>query len=219
MFTPVKTPELVKGLFPSLIWELPSQEKVIYLTFDDGPTPEITNWTLKVLEHYNAKATFFCIGKNIAAHPQIFQNIINSGHGVGNHTHNHAKGWKTKTEDYLQNVAKCQNTIKAQVQNSEFKIQNLFRPPYGQIRPKQAKALTTLGYNVIMWSVLSVDWDKNVSQDQCLKNVIDKTQSGDIVVFHDSVKASRNMQYALPKILEYFSEKGFVFKRILELNQ
>ncbi|MCO4822230.1 MAG: polysaccharide deacetylase family protein [Flavobacteriaceae bacterium] len=219
MFTPVKTPELVKRMFPNLIWDLPSREKVIYLTFDDGPTPEITNWTLEVLKRYNAKATFFCIGKNIEAHPEIFQNIMNQGHAIGNHTYNHVKGWKTKTKDYLENVNKCQDIMNSHAQNSEFKIQNIFRPPYGQLRPKQAKALSALGYNLIMWSVLSIDWDNNVNMEQCLKNVIDNTKSGHVIVFHDSIKASRNMKYALPKMLEYFNEKGFVFKRIPELNQ
>lgn len=202
--TPVKTPLVVKKLFPNFIWEMPSDTKEIYLTFDDGPTPEITNWTLDVLKLYNAKATFFCIGNNVEKHPDIFQNIINEGHAIGNHTYNHVKGWKTSVEDYLEDIKKAEKFI-----NSK-----LFRPPYGQITPKQGSSLIDLGYKVVMWNVLSIDWDVFVSRKICLNNVISKATSGSIIVFHDSVKASKNMQYALPKVLEHFSEKGFVFKAI-----
>lgn len=212
--TPVKTPMLVKRMFPNYIWNIPTTSKTIYLTFDDGPTPEITNWTLDILKQYNAKATFFCIGNNIEKHPGIFQNIITDGHAIGNHTHNHVKGWKTKTKSYLKNISEAQNTINNQIQNSEFRIQNLFRPPYGQIKPKQGKQLINLGYKVIMWDVLSLDWDATVSPKNCLNNVILKTTNGSIIVFHDSVKASKNMQYALPKVLEYFSKKGYSFKSL-----
>ena len=204
--TPVTTPKLAKSLFPYLVWDLPSKEKVIYLTFDDGPTPIITDWTLDVLKKYSARATFFCLGKNVEEHPTIFKKILDEGHSVGNHSYNHLKGWKTKTKDYIENVLKAENVIHDS---------KLFRPPYGQIKPKQAKRLTELGYKIIMWKVLSIDWDALVSNSKCLENVIKNTSSGDIVVFHDSVKAANNMQYALPKVLEYFSKKGFVFKRIL----
>lgn len=218
--TPVTTPKLAKTLFPDMVWDLPSKEKVIYLTFDDGPTPVITDWTLDVLKKYNAKATFFCIGKNVDEHPTIFKKILNQGHSVGNHTNNHLKGWKTSVKEYLKNVNEAQQIINSQIQNLEFnpdnyRDQNLFRPPYGQIKPKQAKQLTELGYKIIMWKVLSIDWDVSISIEKCLENVIKNTSSGDIVVFHDSIKALDNMQYALPKVLEYFSERGFKFKRIL----
>ena len=212
--TPATTPPFVKKLFPNLVWELPTKEKTIYLTFDDGPTPKITEWTLSILKQYNAKATFFCIGKNIEDHPEIFNNIISEGHAIGNHTYDHLKGWKTSSKDYLKNIEKAQITIKAQTTKSS--IGSLFRPPYGQIRPKQIKELTQLGYKIVMWTVLAIDWDKTVSKEKCLENVISNTSSGSIVVFHDSNKASENMQYALPKVLEYFSKKGYVFKRILE---
>lgn len=229
--TPVKIPTLVKRMFSNYIWSIPTTSKIIYLTFDDGPTPGITNCTLDILKQYNAKATFFCIGNNIEKHPDIFQNIINSGHAIGNHTHNHIKGWKTKTKDYLKNIFEAQNVINSQIktyhtersrsveletQNPELKTLNseLFRPPYGQIKPKQGKQLIGLGYKIIMWDVLSFDWDATVSPEDCLNNVISKTTIGSIIVFHDSVKASKNMQYALPKFLEHFSKKGYSFESI-----
>lgn len=210
-FTPVKTPKIAKKLFPSLIWNFSTSKKVIYLTFDDGPTPEITNWVLDTLNTYNAKATFFCIGKNISENPVIFKRILQDGHSIGNHTYNHLKGWETKTKDYLENVKLC-NEVITQYSNSE--IGKLFRPPYGKMKRKQLKELQRLGYRIIMWNVLSVDWDKNVTEEVCLKNVLDNTSSGSIVVFHDSVKAFRNMQYALPKVLNYFTEREYSFKRI-----
>ncbi len=210
--TPVKTPIVAKKMFPNYIWDIATTEKTIYLTFDDGPTPDITNWTLNTLKNYNAKATFFCIGKNITAHPSIFQNILNDGHAIGNHTNNHIKGWKTKTNNYLANIELCEAAFR--IQNSEIRTQNLFRPPYGQITPKQGKKLLALGYKIIMWDVLSFDWEKNISEETCVNNVISKATNGSIVVFHDSVKASKNMQYALPKVLDYFSKKDFKFEAL-----
>ena len=222
--TPVTTPKFAKSLFPDLVWDLPSKEKVIYLTFDDGPTPIITDWTLDVLKQYSAKATFFCIGKNVVDNPKIFKRIIAEGHSVGNHTYNHLKGWRTKTKDYLLDIKKAQKIINNQIPNSkpqdleiknhQSKIINLFRPPYGQIKPKQAKKLIDLSYKIIMWKVLAIDWDASVSNSTCLENVIKNTSSGDIVVFHDSTKAEKNLQYALPKTLDYFSKRGFEFKRL-----
>lgn len=214
-FTPVKIPKLITKALSKLVWHLPSKEKVIYLTFDDGPTPIITDWTLDALKAYNAKATFFCIGDNIEKYPEIFNRINEEQHAIGNHTFNHLKGWKTKTKRYIDNTLKAQKSI----DNHNIKNSYLFRPPHGRMKPKQAKELQQLGYKIIMWNVLSKDWDKNISKEQCLKNVIENTTSGDIVVFHDSIKASRNMQYTLPKVLEYFSKKGFAFRRIPELHQ
>lgn len=210
--TPVKTPLVVKKIFPNYIWSIPTTSKTLYLTFDDGPTPEITDWTLDTLHAYNAKATFFCIGHNIEKHPNIFQNIIKAGHSIGNHTHNHLKGWKTKTTDYINNVALCDAVMTSQVSNSKFV--NLFRPPYGKIKPKQSKRILDLGYQIVMWDILSFDWDSKVSQEDCLNQVFSKAINGSIIVFHDSVKAAKNMQYALPKVLEHFSKKGFSFKAI-----
>ncbi|WP_282133930.1 polysaccharide deacetylase family protein [Seonamhaeicola maritimus] len=211
---PIKTPVVAKKMFPNYIWDIPVTDKSIYLTFDDGPTPEITQWVLNLLKKYNAKATFFCIGENIEKHPDIFQNIIENGHSIGNHTQNHIKGWKTKSRDYLKNIADCESEFKTHITNPKSSFIKLFRPPYGQITPKQGKKLIAKGYKIIMWDVLSFDWDKSVNNETCLKNVISKAKEGSIIVFHDSIKASKNMQYALPKVLEYFTEKGYELKAI-----
>ncbi|MFH4968509.1 polysaccharide deacetylase family protein [Gaetbulibacter sp. M240] len=218
-FAPVKTPAVAKKMFPNYIWDMPATEKVLYLTFDDGPTPDITSWTLNILAEYNAKATFFCIGKNIQNHPDLFKEVVSSGHSIGNHTQNHIKGWKTKAESYLENVGKAQDHIEKHLEALPAKSiasesGKLFRPPYGQISPKQGKKLITLGYHVIMWDVIAFDWDKSISPETCLKHVTSKAKEGSIVVFHDSVKAQKNMQYALPKTLDYFSEKGYRFAPI-----
>jgi len=217
-FLRAKTPWLLKRAFPSFVWNIHEQEinkKTIYLTFDDGPTPEITERVLDILKEYNADATFFCIGENIEKNPTIFNRILNDGHAIGNHTYNHLKGWKSDTTTYIDNTIKTEKTIQ-QITKSTNQ-QNLFRPPYGQIKLPQAKQLQNLGYKIIMWDVVAIDWDSNISQEKVLKNVINNTKDGSIVVFHDSIKASKNMLYALPKTLDYFSEKGFAFKKI-ELN-
>jgi len=206
---PVKTPSVVKKMFPQYVWSIPTSEPVIYLTFDDGPTPEITDWTLKLLKKFDAKATFFCIGNNIEKYPELFRDIVSCGHAVGNHTHNHLKGWKTPTKNYLKNISKTEFII-----SSHSYKTNLFRPPYGRIRPKQAKQLMALGYHIIMWDILSFDWDKDISQETCLKNVVENTGKGSIIVFHDSVKASGNMIPVLPKVLEHYSKLGYTFKAL-----
>ncbi|MEP1490009.1 MAG: polysaccharide deacetylase family protein [Algibacter sp.] len=214
---PIKTPKIVKTMFPNYVWDIATTEKVIYLTFDDGPTPEITNWTLDLLKTYHAKATFFCIGNNIEKHPELFHNILNEGHVVGNHTLNHVKGWKTSTEVYLKEIADTQELIDretSKLTNYKSSGINLFRPPFGKIKNRQGKALAALGYKIIMWDILPFDWKTNTTKDACFKNAIYKTTNGSIVVFHDSVKASKNMQYALPKMLEHFTKKGYVFKSL-----
>ncbi len=204
---PAKTPSFIQRLFPKYIWKKASLSKTIYLTFDDGPTPEITQWTLDTLKQYNAKATFFCIGDNIKKYPDIFKSTINDGHTIGNHTFNHLKGWSTNTQQYVANTIKAQQLI-----NPESN--HLFRPPFGKIKRSQAKQLINKGYKIIMWSVLSYDWEASITKEQCFKNVIKNTVSGSIVVFHDSIKASKNMQYTLPKVLEYYSKKGYQFKSL-----
>ena len=217
---PAKTPGFVKTLFPNFVWNINTDKKELYLTFDDGPTPEITNWVLQTLRAYSAKATFFCIGNNIEKHTDIFNNILANGHSIGNHTYDHLKGWKTKTKVYLGNVELTDSVINFQVQNSEYKDNydlndlNLFRPPYGKFKNKQSKKLLKLGYKIILWDVLSYDWDNSVNEETCLKNVISTAKKGSIIVFHDSAKASRNLKYVLPKVLEYYSEKGYVFKAL-----
>lgn len=214
-----RTPRFMMRLFSKYTWRFLTQKKEIFLTFDDGPTPEITQFVLDELQKYDAKATFFCIGKNIEKHPNIFAQIIADGHAIGNHTQNHLKGWKTKTKTYLENILECEEVISKEIEklnNSKTNIQKskLFRPPYGKIKKKQAKKLLKKGYEIIMWDVLSADFDTNISKEDCLKNVLENTKKGSIIVFHDSIKAAERMQHTLPKILEEFSNKGFTFSRI-----
>ncbi|TNJ44317.1 polysaccharide deacetylase family protein [Tamlana fucoidanivorans] len=211
---PVKTPVVAKKLFPNYVWDIATTNKVLYLTFDDGPTPKITNWVLETLHDYQAKATFFCIGNNIEKHPDIFQSVVKNGHSIGNHTKNHIKGWKTKTNPYINDTIAAEYIIKSQLKHSNKTYSNLFRPPYGQISPKQGKTLLEKGYNIIMWDVLSFDWNASIGPETCLNNVINKATSGSIIVFHDSVKASKNMQYALPKVLAHFTSRGYTFEAL-----
>lgn len=200
----IKTPYLVK-LFSNknLIWDFKTVDKTIYLTFDDGPTPDVTEKVLKILDNYNAKATFFCLGENVKNHPEIFQNILKHGHSIGNHTFNHFNGWKTRNGKYISNIEKSEKYINS----------NLFRPPYGRIRKAQINEIKNK-YKIIMWTVLAGDYDKNISKEKCLNNVIDNAQKGSIIVFHDSVKAKENVLFALPEVLKYFSNLGFSFERI-----
>jgi peptidoglycan/xylan/chitin deacetylase (PgdA/CDA1 family) len=210
---PSKTPKIIKLLFPNYTWDLhANNEKKLYLTFDDGPIPEVTEFVLAQLNLYNAKATFFCIGDNIRKHPDIFQQILSEGHTVGNHTMNHLKAWKTSMDTYINNTIDCQNLI--QKYSLDKNMQQIFRPPYGQISQPKFKALKNLGYKIILWDVLSKDWEQTISPEECLQNVVSNTQQGSIVVFHDSIKASKNLTVLLPEVLDYFSEKGFIFDRI-----
>jgi len=195
-----KSPSIIKKYYPQLIWDLPNEENKIYLTFDDGPIPEVTEWVLDVLKQYNIKATFFCIGHNIEKHPQIFEKIKQRGHAIGNHSFHHLSGWDTDDEVYLRNIDKCQELTKTR----------LLRPPYGRIKKNQIVSLVS-NYKIIMWDVLSGDFDPKTTPDKCYKNVVKHTKSGSIIVFHDSVKAFENVKYALPKAIEYLLEKGFVF--------
>lgn len=218
---PAKTPGFVKTLFPNFVWNINTENKKLFLTFDDGPTPEITNWVLETLAEYNAKATFFCIGNNIEKYPDIFQNILLQGHTVGNHTYNHLKGWKHKTNIYVEDVENAQSLLNSKKTNAidyglEFETWDLklFRPPYGKFKNKQSKELLTKGYRIILWDVLSYDWDNSVNEDDCFNNVVSSAKEGSIVVFHDSLKASRNLKYTLPKVLEHYSKKGYEFKAL-----
>ncbi len=212
-FYPIKMPEFVQRMYPDFLWHFSSNQKEIYLTFDDGPTPEVTEFVLDQLKQFNAKATFFCIGKNIEQFPNIFSRVLNEGHSVGNHTHNHLKGWRTLRKEYLENVLKAEKVIKSL---SPFDAQRskIFRPPYGKFKKMQTRDLQKQGFKVVMWDVLSVDWDKNVSGERCLRNVIENTTNGSIVVFHDSLKAEKNLRFVLPKVLAHYSEKGYTFKAI-----
>jgi peptidoglycan/xylan/chitin deacetylase (PgdA/CDA1 family) len=215
----VKTNYFVKKIFPNYVWNIPNNENKVFLTFDDGPIPEITEWTLEQLKKYDAKATFFCIGNNIEKHPDIFQKIIDDNHALGNHTFNHLKGWKNSTEDYIENVKLCQSQItnpKSHPSDSELaqQILNLFRPPYGKIKPSQSRILRKLGYKIIMWDILSYDFDQTITPEKCLDNVLKNVVNGSIIVFHDNVKAEQNLKYALPKTLAFLKEKGFVCAKI-----
>jgi peptidoglycan/xylan/chitin deacetylase (PgdA/CDA1 family) len=205
----VKTNRIIKWIFPNYNWNIPNDEQKVFLTFDDGPTPEITEWVLEQLKKYNAKATFFCIGNNIEKYPEIFQKTIAEGHAIGNHTFDHLNGWKTTTEVYIENV-KLYET-----QNPKLVTRNLFRPPYGKIKHSQSKILRKLGYKIIMWDVLSRDYDQSISATQCLENVLSNIETGSIIVFHDSVKAEHNLKYVLPKTLEFLKEKGFICDKIV----
>jgi peptidoglycan/xylan/chitin deacetylase (PgdA/CDA1 family) len=206
----VKTHWFIKKLFSNYVWDIPNYENKVYLTFDDGPTPEITEWTLAQLRTYNAKATFFCIGDNVRKYPEIFHKVIQDGNSIGNHTFNHLNGWKTKTDDYINNTKLCE----IECQKNNIRNNTLFRPPYGKIKTSQSKKLRKLGYKIIMWDVLSEDYDNAVTPEQCLENVLKNVTSGSIIVFHDSVKAFRNLEYALPRTLQFLKEKGFVCEKI-----
>ena len=230
----VKTPFILKKLYPSsLLWNKPRNQRVIFLTFDDGPIPIVTPWVLKTLKNFNAKATFFCIGENIRKHSEIFEQIKTDGHAIGNHTYNHLKGWKTDNETYLENFKQCQ----------ELTQTNLFRPPYGRIKRSQIDLLEnqvlrienqdiSIKYQdneveseinhkskiknlkIIMWDVLSGDFDIKLSSEKCLKNVLKHTQNGSIVVFHDSLKAWDRLEYTLPKALEQWTKQGYTFETL-----
>ncbi|HEY4650928.1 MAG TPA: polysaccharide deacetylase family protein, partial [Pontibacter sp.] len=203
MFRLYKTPYLMKKLLPGYTWHRNVAGKKLYLTFDDGPIPEVTPWVLEQLAKYKAKATFFCVGDNLAKHPTIAQQVAAGGHKLANHTYNHLKGWQTPLEAYLQNVQQCQQALETIVPvNSGHKL--LFRPPYGRITSAQAKALRPT-YELIMWDVLTNDYDATLTPKECLRQSIAKTQSGSIIVFHDSLKAERNMTYALPLFMEHFT--------------
>lgn len=203
----IKPPWWLKKIYPASVWNIPVKENVLYLTFDDGPHPQATAFVLEELKKYNAKATFFCIGKNVTLHSSIYRRILDEGHRVGNHTFNHLNGWKTKDLTYFKDIAAAAKHIDS----------SLFRPPYGKASRWQIKHLTGAGpfhMKVIMWSVLSADFDPNVSPEDCLQNVILAAKPGDIIVFHDSEKAWENLAYALPKVLAYFTERGYSFEKI-----
>ncbi len=202
-----KTPYVAKVVYPSLIWDMPSNENKIYLTFDDGPHPDITVSVIELLEKYNARATFFCVGENVKKFPDTFNHIKSHGHSVGNHSYNHLNGWKTKSNDYFLNIEKANKLIGS----------NLYRPPYGRISPAQIKQLKQ-DYKIIMWSVLSYDFDARVSNESCLENSIKNSRPGSIIVFHDSEKSKEKMFYACEGFLDYFSQKGVEFASITEKN-
>jgi peptidoglycan/xylan/chitin deacetylase (PgdA/CDA1 family) len=218
MYT-VRPPFFLKWYYRNnLIWNKDSTEKFVYLTFDDGPIPNVTTFVLNTLKSFNVKATFFCIGDNISKHPEVFERIKADGHAVGNHTHNHLKGWKTDDKTYIDNFWQCQALTNT----------NLFRPPYGRIKKSQIRKLVsswqlTVGKKLktenselqtVMWDVLSGDFDLRLSPEKCYQNVIKNTRNGSIIVFHDSLKAWDRLEYALPKSIEYLLQQGYQFKTL-----
>ena len=202
----VKSPFFLRWYYPSLIWNKARSEKAIYLTFDDGPIPDVTEFVLKTLDDHDVKATFFCIGDNISKHPQIFQQLLTNGHQVGNHTFNHLKGWKTDDKTYLENFELCQALTNSQ----------LFRPPYGRIKKSQVREIKHRypELEIIMWDVLSGDFDQELSPEACYQNVIKHVENGSIIVFHDSAKAFERVRYALPKALDFLKSAGYQFRTL-----
>lgn len=203
-----KTPALLTAIYPYCLWKVKTAEKIIYLTFDDGPIPEVTPLVLQELNKWNAKATFFCIGKNVEANPEILKPLIAGGHTVANHTYSHVNGWQTDDATYYKEVVKGGETLKAQGINTV-----LFRPPYGKLKFAQYNSLKAR-HTLVMWDVLSYDFDLKIDKETVLANVLKHTEAGSIVVFHDSLKAKEKVLYALPKVLEHFSKQGFKFEAL-----
>jgi len=198
-----RVPRMLSRCFKGLTWNIPSEEKVVYLTFDDGPTPEITDWVLSQLEEYQAHATFFCLGKNVKEHPEIYNRIRKNQHAIGNHSNSHIKGFRTGVDEYLENIDRA----------NELLTTELFRPPYGRIRPSQVKHVKKQ-YKIVMWDVLSVDYNRKLNAETVVNNVLKNVRNGSIVVFHDSLKASKNLYAALPVVLQQLSQDGYRFEAI-----
>lgn len=225
-----KYPAFLKILYPRRISRI-KEPGSIFLTFDDGPVPEVTPWVLDELKKFEAKASFFCIGENVEKHPRIFKRIIEEGHSIGNHTYNHLNGWKTSASRYLENIKAAEKVMsgKAREVISEGEKSNkevlaksnpqrqapnfaLLRPPYGKIKNYQARRLVKAGYTILMWDVLSGDYDQELSPARCFKNVINNSAGGSTIVFHDSIKAEANLRKILPQVLEYYQKKGYKFR-------
>ncbi|MBN2519057.1 MAG: polysaccharide deacetylase family protein [Bacteroidales bacterium] len=196
----MEIPGFVKSVYSDAIWNIVTPNKELYITFDDGPNPELTPEILNILKQFNAKATFFCVGENVQKYPDTYNLVIKDGHKTGNHTFNHLKGWRTKINDYLNNVELASRYIQS----------NLFRPPYGRLKIRQYKALKEK-YKVVFWSVLSLDYSKNITKKECLDIVLKNSKPGSIILFHDSNKMRENVLYALPRALEYFQNKNYTF--------
>ena len=196
-------PNWIKMIYPNIVWDIREAGKTIFLTFDDGPTPEITEKVLDLLDTFQAKATFFCLGRNVERHPDIYNEILHRGHLTGNHTYSHLKGWKTKDDQYIEDIELA----------AEFIRSPLFRPPYGQIRRSQIAKLRP-DYRIVLWEVMSHDYEQRISKERSLNALLRYTKKGSILVFHDSVKAYKKLEYILPRILEFFSNKGYEFGKI-----
>lgn len=202
-----KTPKILKFLLNGCLWQVTTDKKEIYLTFDDGPIPEVTPWILELLKKYDAKSTFFCVGSNVRLYPRIYQNILENGHTTGNHTYNHCNGWLTSRGDYTQNVDKA----------AEWVESNLFRPPYGKLTPGQYLEIKKK-YTIVMWDVLSGDFDPELTPEKCIQELKKNTKPGSIVVFHDNVKSFRLLKEVLPDMLDYWRREGFEFKSLYQIQ-
>ena len=200
------SPFWLQWLYPSVLWHKSREEKSVYISFDDGPIPVVTPFVLNTLNRFNAKATFFCIGDNIVKNPEIFQQVIDEGHAIGNHTFNHLNGWKSEDDEYIANIRHAQQLTST----------NLFRPPYGRIKKSQIKKVknTFPAVQIIMWDVLSGDFDVKIEAQACINNVLKHTKNGSIIVFHDSLKAFPRLEKALPIVLEELSAKGYRFRKL-----
>ena len=197
-------PDIIRKLYPSVLWRKGKNEKVIYLTFDDGPTAEVTHWILDKLNEFGIKATFFCIGNNAEKYPEILDEIRKNGHQVGIHGYSHVRGLYKKKDLYLEDIKKSQDIIKS----------NIFRPPHGRIYPSQARELKKLGYKVVLWDVITRDYDQDLTEEEVLEIAKKYSRNGSIVVFHDSLKAEKNMKYAFPMAVKYWLENGYTFKTL-----
>lgn len=199
----IKTPKLIRKIFPNYLWNKSRKKPFVYFTFDDGPIPEVTPWVLDTLREYNMHGTFFCVGDNVRKHSDIYNRLIEEGHSVGNHSYSHKSGWSTDAEKYLDDVQLCGSFVQS----------NLYRPPYGRLRPQQAEALRD-EYQIVMWDVLSGDFDQNISAEQCYQNVIQNLKPGSIIVFHDNVKSFKTLKEVLPRVIEYCIVQGLTSKAL-----
>ena len=203
-----KTPRFVRSLFPNFTWQVPTKDKRVFLTFDDGPIPEVTPWVLETLDRYEAKATFFCVGENVQKYPEVFQQVLDHGHLVGNHTFNHLSGWQTENIPYFHNVRRTASLVHSE----------LFRPPYGRLKPRQAQFLQR-HYRIVMWDVLSGDFDPTISAERCYQNVIQNIEPGSIIVFHDSLKSQDKLTDVLPRTLQWLTDNGYAMESIPPVGQ
>ena len=199
----IKTPKLIRKLFPNYLWNKSRKKPFVYFTFDDGPIPEVTPWVLDTLRRYDMHGTFFCVGDNVRKHSQIYNRLIEEGHSVGNHSYSHKSGWSTDAEKYLDDVELCGSFVQS----------NLYRPPYGRLRRQQAEAIRDQ-YKIVMWDILSGDFDQNISAEQCYQNVIQNLKPGSIIVFHDNVKSFKTLKEVLPRVIEYCISQGLTSKAL-----
>lgn len=199
----IKTPKVVRKLFPTYLWNKSRKKPYVYLTFDDGPIPNVTPWVLDCLEEYGMKGTFFCVGDNVRKHMPIYERIIAEGHAVGNHSYSHKSGWSTEVDAYLDDVQLC----------SSFVESNLYRPPYGRLKPQQAEAIRQK-YKIVMWDILSGDFDANISAEQCLNNITSHVKPGSIIVMHDNVKSFDKLKLVLPQLCEHLTENGLKSRQL-----